>query len=746
MSKKKTKIGIQTQINLSLKTLNHTNLDKLYTYIFIGFLTFCSINSTAQQDTLKQVYRPRIGIGTGVMSYYGEIQNYQKQFSPLISRFGGLLYVNAPLSRMFNLEFSATYVKIAASERTLVRNFNFESRIRMGTVMLYYNFYPLFKANRSRFHPFIGAGFSSFEFLSKSDLHDAQGNQYFYWTDGSIMNMDQSNPLAATDAIPLKRDYTYETDLRQLNADGIGKYREQALSFPISIGAEWTMSPRWDFRIAATYNFTFTDLIDNISAAGKGIREGDQKNDRLLMTYVSLSYDLQFKKKAESDLENLEDDEGIPLFADWDPNDFDKDGIIDAFDQCPWTPIEALVDSSGCPLDSDQDGVPDYYDDEPGTKFGNYVDEFGVTLTEDDFIRHARLYYDSTGQEHDFAEIRTEVILNREKGTSSSRAEQTKSGLTYVIIVGKERKDVTVNDLHKFLGYNDYSSIVRGDTIYYTLGQFKSIEDAVAAKAGLENNGVDVAEIGRQSGNEETIFGVDQKVIEKVERINIEEGHENPDYSVPEQVYRIQLGAFSNKVDTDALYPGLDVVYGASKKDKLNRYYTGSFNTYEEAIAFQKELAKKGYKSTFIVAYEQQKRVTLVEAGVDENTLPINYSEATEIETFVEERDTTQIGTQENTEDLGYDPSKMKYRIQLAYFQNEIPVETVNILYNINRIKPVKGRDGSTTYYSKEYGTEEERAEAIKEYSSYGLTDLKVVIEYDGQYYSEEEFAKKFKK
>ena len=728
-------------------------MEKFHTYLLFGFLTFCSLYSDAQdslrryaQDTLQQVYRPRLGIGTGVMTYYGEVQNYQKHFSPIVNRFGGLIYINAPISRMFNLEFSATYTKIAANERTLLTNFNFESGIRMATVMLYYNFYPFFNENRSRFHPFIGAGFSSFEFLSKTDLYDGLGNQYYYWSDGSIMNMDESDPLAATDAVPLKRDYTYETDLRELNADGIGKYREQSLAFPVSIGAEWHMSPRWDFRIATTFNFTFTDLIDNISPAGTGLREGDKKNDRLLMTYVSLSYDLQIKKKGEEDLQNLEDEEGIPLFADWDPNDFDKDGIIDALDQCPWTPIEALVDEFGCPLDSDQDGVPDYYDDEPGTKFGNYVNEFGVTLTEDDLIRHAQLYNDSTGYEHDFAEIRTEVILNKEKGTTSNRAETTKSGLTYVIIVGRERKDVTVNDLHKFLGYNDYSTITRGDTVYYTLGEFGSIEEAVAAKSGLESSGIEVAEIGRNSGNQETIFTIDEKVVEKVERINIEEGRETPDYNTTEKVFRIQLGAYRNKVDTDVLYPGLDVVYGASQKDNINRYYTGAFSTYEEAVAYQKLLVKKGYKSTFIVAYEQQKRVTLVEAGVDQNALPTDYSEQSEIETFVEDRDTTSSGDQSNSNDLGYDPDKVKYRIQLAYFENEIPIETVDILYNIKRIKPVKGRDGSTTYYSQEYNTEEEREAAMKEFAAYGLTDLKVVIEYEGQYYSEQEFAKKLKK
>ncbi|MBK9193070.1 MAG: hypothetical protein IPM77_17105 [Crocinitomicaceae bacterium] len=46
--------------------------------------------------------------------------------------------------------------------------------------------------------------------------------------------------------------------------------------------------------MAATYNFTFTDLIDGVSPAGIGNYYGEKNKDRLLFTYVSLSYDLQF--------------------------------------------------------------------------------------------------------------------------------------------------------------------------------------------------------------------------------------------------------------------------------------------------------------------------------------------------------------------------------------------------------------------------------------------------------------------
>jgi len=67
--------------------------------------------SYGQMDTLKSVLKPRIGIGTGVLTYYGEIQNYQIGFLPTINRVGGSIYVNAPISKAFNVEFSTMYGK-----------------------------------------------------------------------------------------------------------------------------------------------------------------------------------------------------------------------------------------------------------------------------------------------------------------------------------------------------------------------------------------------------------------------------------------------------------------------------------------------------------------------------------------------------------------------------------------------------------------------------------------------------------
>jgi OOP family OmpA-OmpF porin len=57
--------------------------------------------------------------------------------------------------------------------------------------------------------------------------------------------------------------------------------------------------------------------------------------------------------------------------------DSDGDGVIDAFDRCPGTPLGVPVDGFGCPADVDKDGVYDYLDKCPGTPAGTAVDRTG---------------------------------------------------------------------------------------------------------------------------------------------------------------------------------------------------------------------------------------------------------------------------------------------------------------------------------------------------------------------------------
>jgi hypothetical protein len=689
-------------------------------------------------DTLSSVQKPRIGIGTGVLAYFGEVQNYQVGLLPTINKIGGSIYLNAPLSKSFNIEFSTMYGTIGANERGLTRNLNFESRIRSGSMMLNYNFYPFFKNIRPVFTPFIGIGFTSFEFLSKTDLYDASGTMYHYWSDGSVMSLPELDPLAAT-AEPLYRDYIYETDLREQNVDSLGKYKEQSFAIPISIGGEWHLTPRVDFRLATTLNYSFTDLIDNISPAGSGLRKGDDKKDYYMYTSASISYDLQFKLKKDDYNDMVGDDE----FSQFDQSDMDKDGIIDAFDECPNTPLEAIVDIHGCPMDNDQDGIPDYFDEEENTPRGSYVDQYGITISEENYRRQQELFNDSTGTLHDFDEDYLVVGFRDSEGrlVKANNKDETVNK-SYVVIIGKEHKNISANELHKYLGYTDFQTITKGDTVFYVLGEFETIEDAVAAKTGLEDEGVEVKVIGKTNHNGTEFSNIPDVVVDKVKKINTESGKEPPTLNVPDQVYRVQVGAFKNKVDVEELFPKISSLVYATGEDGITRYYTGKFDNYDDTEAYRKALVRNGYEKSFVVAYKDHERVTLKEAGV---SLPEGYDEDRELVTFVEKRESDTISNQNNGNPIvnnAIDMTKVKYRVILGKFEGDIPVETIGIFISIGGIKPIKNEDGSTSYYSKSVGREDDAKNLISDYGTYGIKDIEVIYEYNGQFYNKSEFLK----
>jgi OmpA-OmpF porin, OOP family len=60
--------------------------------------------------------------------------------------------------------------------------------------------------------------------------------------------------------------------------------------------------------------------------------------------------------------------------------DEDGDGVLDADDACPRTPLGVPVNGEGCANDNDGDGVPDYLDKCPETPLGNVVNTDGCSI------------------------------------------------------------------------------------------------------------------------------------------------------------------------------------------------------------------------------------------------------------------------------------------------------------------------------------------------------------------------------
>jgi hypothetical protein len=63
--------------------------------------------------------------------------------------------------------------------------------------------------------------------------------------------------------------------------------------------------------------------------------------------------------------------------------DSDKDGVINALDECPNTPLNVTINNYGCPIDSDRDGIADYIDKCPFSPFGIKVNRYGCAIDSD---------------------------------------------------------------------------------------------------------------------------------------------------------------------------------------------------------------------------------------------------------------------------------------------------------------------------------------------------------------------------
>lgn len=436
-------------------------------------------DTTSENSPTELIITPTIGLGTGMFSFYGDLYNKHFQ-APMVSRLAFDLSVSQPINEYLQLNFYALFGKLGANERFAPnnRNLNFEAQIRAGGLNLEYNFNHFLPKKRAG-SPFISLGIESFEFLSKTDMKDKNDNPYFYWSDGSIHNKDEFASDAGQ-SIEIFRDYTYESDIREMNLDKFGKYPERSFAIPVGAGVILKINDYVNFKLGAAMHFTFTDYIDGVTEKSLGNRQGNSKNDNFMMTGFALQYNLGMNKKGKEKreiLKDLEENYEKVDFTALETDDLDKDGVIDWNDLCQGTPPGVPVDAMGCPLDDDDDGVPNYKDDELKTPKGALVSTRGVRMSDSLIAYQYNFYMDSTGN---FG-----LVDNRD--IASSKAGQKE----YTVELGTFKKGLPPNLMTKFLSISDISSASKSESeTIYTAGKFDNLKDAEKRKQELISEGL----------------------------------------------------------------------------------------------------------------------------------------------------------------------------------------------------------------------------------------------------------------
>jgi len=642
-----------------------------------------------------------IGFGAGSLSFLGDVGDQNRYFSPFLGRVGYQLSLSNELTPYLHGGLEAMFGTVGASERQVSRNLNFFSEIRSGGLFAAYNFDHFLKEDRV-VSPIFSLGISGFEFLSKTDLKDAEGREYFYWDDGTIRDIDQ-NASNANESVLLTRDYTYESDLRALDLDGLGDYSEKGLAFPIGIGAEIKMGDYLHLNIHTRYYLTTSDLIDNVTEQSVASRKGDSRNDAFLYTGFVLRYGLHKKEEQP-------EGPGADLLATLnDQSDEDDDKVFDIIDQCPHTPIGVIVDVNGCPIDTDGDGVADYLDLEMNSAENAYVDSDGVTITDEEFERKFKRFIGD--QEVTIIEGTIESA-DIPDFVFTPRPEANK----YMIKVDESESGISADLAFLLLSIPDVQTINNGDTTLYMVGDYDNIADAVRRKLSLAEYGID-GEIFRSENGELISESKEAKKIQK----DVKKEMDNSDYT-PEGstdlFWRVQVGAFKFKLSYNVFASLSDVVvvYG---DDGLTRYFSGVYTNRSDAETYRQILQNSGFNDAFISAFQDGERMNVSNAKSAEST--------------------------ESSDDLwnraspnAFNESLIEYKIMLIESDGTIPTEKLEQLREIGSVEQMTTPE-RTVYLTGDFEDAASAQIMVDQLTTSGLNDAEVVGVFNGEVVTLEE-------
>lgn len=684
----------------------------ILTFLTVNSVLAVNVNYTTDPDSLKEdIPKPRLELGIGRMAFYGDVGNNLQKYSPLTSNVGAFIKVGAPLTRYLDFDMQVLYGSLSMTETTGDRNLNFRSQIRLMGAGLTYNFDHLLKPNHI-VAPYVSVGIAGFEFLSKTDLYDANGSKYHYWNDGTIRNIAESASNANT-AVEIQRDYNFETDIRKLNADGFGDYQERSWAIPVGVGATMKLGDHVKVRLGAEMYFTFTDYIDGVTAESSGNRKGNSSNDRFLFTTASLSYDLHMKgsggkTKSSGDSDWFDASEYPDLLMD----DEDDDGVADIVDLCPGTPFGVRVTPFGCPEDTDGDGVADHLDNEPNTVKGAFVDADGVTISDNDFLQAYLFWTDSINHlQYDRSRVET-ASLPENKGTSRRKP-------TAYFVQVKEGVELSSDMIERILSIPDVKTVEQDGKTLYIIGNYDDLVKAVERKINLEADGIMGIVVADQDGKIIDYTAESETIETDLKKITTVDADYEDKLNAPTEdvVYRVQIGAFQNPLNKD-VFNNVREVLIIKGEDGLTRYVSGSFTNLEAAANRKVDLLLSGFEGAFITAYRSGKRITLTEAGVIVS------------------------GTDSKTQEVAFpafDASKVKFRIQVAAYQDEVPTEMLDKFISLGKVKPVRAAGVTTRYVHGEFNSYEEALKVRNGLLDNGFPDAFVVGDFNGQIISAQE-------
>lgn len=549
---------------------------------------------TYAQSSLS--YRWYINANGGISQAYGDIQSANNPFEKLSeeSTFGYGARLGKYIGPVFSIHFQFYNSQLKGIDPGSDRSSSADlMEYQLGTTI---NLSNLFFKNKERLFSIYGTGGIGLIFF-RSELFKTSTGEILY-------------------------DYGYKGTL-----DRTMDKKESAFAFPVGMGLDCKLSPRWFINLESVLRFTNTDKLD--------ARFAGANNDAYFYTSLGVSYNF-FAKKAKEPID-------LPVEIIADPYANERIDVIHDIPQgvkstdtfvIKSTIHKGKIDGPGRLIQVLPIGlnVLDTAIAGAKTEFINYslylnwdelpadsVFEVSYRVKPDKIYGSlpmvSNLYLQKTGKEFKF---RTSISIERveEPIVVQEPKEVVKKDTLVPVKVVEYRVQLTVAYKSKipqetlskqFNLKTEFKEDCIGNWCYYSVGSLDTYDQAKAYRDYLinEHNATGAFIVAFYNGkrlNKLSELKEIQATPQPVKTVYKEEGY----------CYRVQILAMLNKsVDPESLRQKHKIEEEVNEEVYTNwrKYTVGKCTTFSEAKALMTKLRAQGLSDTFIVTYKNGERV-----------------------------------------------------------------------------------------------------------------------------------------